>query len=97
MRIFLLVAIVILSASCGNTAQPPAATAEQPAAETAVMEESATGPVDPKTKIDPVCGMEWEAEWTDFSVYNGDTLRFCGDGCKKAFEARPAKYVTSKM
>lgn len=47
-------------------------------------------------KADPVCGMERETEWTDVSVYNGDTVKFCSEGCKMAFEARPEKYITKK-
>lgn len=45
-------------------------------------------------KIDPVCEMEKEDTWTEFSVYKGDTVWFCGAGCKQAFDARPEKYKT---
>lgn len=44
-------------------------------------------------KTDPICEMEKDASWTDYSVYKGDSVWFCGEGCKKAFEARPEKYV----
>ena len=45
-------------------------------------------------QIDPVCEMEKDNTWTDFSVYKGDTVWFCGTGCKQAFDARPEKYKT---
>lgn len=44
-------------------------------------------------KTDPVCQMEWDAEWTDSTVYKNETVRFCSEGCKMAFEARPEKYI----
>lgn len=47
--------------------------------------------------IDPVCGMEivpTKAGWrTD---YNGCTFFFCAEGCMKAFEADPGKYIHAK-
>jgi YHS domain-containing protein len=44
--------------------------------------------------IDPVCGMEIEAEEAaGQSVYNGQTYYFCSPGCKKAFDKEPKKYL----
>jgi YHS domain-containing protein len=44
--------------------------------------------------IDPVCGMEIEAqEAAGQSVYNGQTYYFCSPGCKKAFDKEPEKYL----
>lgn len=92
MRLFIFALLSFTFLSCGNTTQPEATVSEA----TTGMHENSAGPIDPKTKVDPVCGMEWDAEWTDYSVYNNDTIRFCGEGCKMAFDARPSKYVTTK-
>ncbi|HUX14180.1 MAG TPA: YHS domain-containing protein [Spirochaetia bacterium] len=43
--------------------------------------------------IDPICKMEVEeksAKWK--SDYLGKTYYFCAPGCKKTFDADPAKY-----
>ncbi|MBS1585164.1 MAG: YHS domain-containing protein [Bacteroidetes bacterium] len=45
------------------------------------------------TAADPVCGMPVDSSWTDSTVYQNYTLRFCSEGCKRAFLARPAKYL----
>lgn len=42
---------------------------------------------------DPMCKMVREDSWTLYSVYNGDTVKFCADYCKKAFDANPEKYA----
>jgi len=81
-----------MTVSCGNNAEQPAQLpVEQPLAETS-MQASA----DPNAKKDPVCEMAYDTSWTDQTVYNGDTLRFCSEGCKMAFEARPDKYLKAK-
>lgn len=47
-----------------------------------------------KTAKDLVCGMDVEPEKAAAtSVYQGQTYYFCALGCKKAFDADPAKYV----
>ena len=47
--------------------------------------------------IDPVCGMEVDADKTELvSTYNGDLYHFCAEGCRKAFEANPEKYLKHK-
>lgn len=45
--------------------------------------------------IDPVCEMAADATWTNYSVHAGDTVRFCSEGCKSAFDARPEKYAAN--
>lgn len=72
--------------ACNNTAEQMAGKIESTAKKEAV--ESA--------KIDPVCEMVYDTSWTEMSVYKGDTIRFCSDNCKKAFEARPTKYITKE-
>jgi xanthine dehydrogenase accessory factor len=48
---------------------------------------------DPATAIDPVCGMEVvAAEPSPHSERDGRTVWFCGEGCKRAFEADVASF-----
>lgn len=43
---------------------------------------------------DPVCGMDVDPQTArQTAQYQGQTYYFCGPGCKKAFEAEPAKYL----
>lgn len=43
---------------------------------------------------DPVCGMEVNmAKAAATSIHEGQTYYFCAVGCKKAFDADPAKYL----
>lgn len=44
-------------------------------------------------KMDPVCEMGYDESWTEYSVYEGDTVWFCSETCKTAFEGNPQKYV----
>lgn len=46
----------------------------------------------PGAKLDPVCNMEQDSTWTDYTVTATDTVWFCSETCKTAFEANPAKY-----
>ena len=45
------------------------------------------------TNADPVCEMAYDTSWTESTVYQNDTIRFCSEQCKNAFIARPAKYA----
>jgi Cu+-exporting ATPase len=43
---------------------------------------------------DPVCGMQVDpATAAGTSEYQGKRYFFCGAGCKRSFDADPAKYV----
>lgn len=42
---------------------------------------------------DPVCGMAVTAESEHRSAHQGNTYRFCSPGCKRAFDAEPARYA----
>lgn len=43
---------------------------------------------------DPVCGMTFDASEAVASVeYEGTTYHFCAQGCRKAFEDDPERYV----
>lgn len=45
---------------------------------------------------DPVCGMSVNPDSAELSSdYRGTTYYFCGSGCKKAFDAEPARYVNA--
>lgn len=43
-------------------------------------------------KKDPVCGMDYDKTWTEFTVNNTDTTWFCSPHCKESYTANPAKY-----
>ncbi|MDD1728802.1 MAG: YHS domain-containing protein [Methanospirillum sp.] len=43
--------------------------------------------------IDPVCGMNVDADTSVSSDYNGSTYYFCSEACKQAFDADPDKYL----
>jgi YHS domain-containing protein len=46
---------------------------------------------------DPVCGMQVdEKNAAAQTQHMGKTYYFCAPGCKKAFEADPAKYTEAK-
>ncbi|OGO40554.1 MAG: YHS domain-containing protein [Chloroflexi bacterium RBG_16_57_8] len=43
---------------------------------------------------DPVCGMQVNEKTAPAkSEYQGKTYYFCNPGCKKTFDANPAKYA----
>lgn len=47
--------------------------------------------------IDPVCGMTVVAGRTDIlRIVKGQTYYFCAEGCRKAFEANPQKFLDPK-
>jgi len=47
--------------------------------------------------IDPVCGMMIDPGKTDLSAtFQGDKYYFCAEGCRRAFENRPEKYLKGK-
>lgn len=42
---------------------------------------------------DPVCGMTVDEADAPSSEYNGETVYFCAEVCKKKFDADPASYA----
>ncbi len=61
-------------------------------AEKKVVLQTVTSPKITTTEIDPVCEMAKENTWTDYTIYENDSVWFCSENCKKGFMARPAKY-----
>jgi Cu+-exporting ATPase len=47
-----------------------------------------------ETAIDPVCGMTVETLGGIQRTHGGKSYSFCGEGCAKAFEADPEKYIS---
>jgi Cu+-exporting ATPase len=46
-----------------------------------------------QTATDPICGMRVDPVTAKHTAqFQGKTYYFCAPGCKKAFEADPAKY-----
>ena len=52
----------------------------------------------PATATDPVCHMKVDPSKAagGFSEHGGATYHFCSPGCKKKFDADPARYVSGK-
>jgi len=49
------------------------------------------------TAKDPVCGMDVDlAAGKPSTTHAGETFHFCSDGCRRKFEAEPAKYLAAK-
>lgn len=66
----------------------------KPGTESNVEEATAKDKKEQKTsgKKDPVCGMDYDKTWTEFTVNNADTTWFCSPHCKETYTANPAKY-----
>lgn len=56
----------------------------------------APAPIASNADHDPVCGMEKENTWVDFTVHQSDTVWFCSETCKTAFAGNPEKYLNKK-
>ena len=49
-----------------------------------------------QTNVDPVCGMRVDPENAAATTnFDGNTYFFCAEGCRKAFEEHPQKYLES--
>ena len=47
--------------------------------------------------IDPVCGMSVDSAAAAITHnHHGQTYYFCAESCRKAFEAKPKKYIKSR-
>lgn len=50
-----------------------------------------------KSVVDPVCGMTVNPETVKIKAFiDGQNYYFCAEGCRKAFEADPEKYMGSE-
>ena len=84
---FLSAIVLLFAASCNmKVSTSDDKTEEKPAAETTTQQ--------PKTAAvtDPVCGMEKDNTWTEYSVTGTDTTWFCSPHCKETFAKNPEKY-----
>ncbi|HET9126795.1 MAG TPA: YHS domain-containing protein [Propionibacteriaceae bacterium] len=41
----------------------------------------------------PVCGNPVDSQQSPTATYNGETYRFCCEGCRDRFQADPESYV----
>jgi YHS domain-containing protein len=89
-KIALYITAAVLIASCNNSGETKTEAVDTTA--TTVTAEPAAQAA-PKGKIDPVCEMEYDAAWTEYTVHNSDTVWFCSETCKTAFAGNPAKYA----
>ena len=50
-----------------------------------------------KPVVDPVCGMSVDPETAKIKTFiEGQNFYFCAEGCRKAFEENPEKYLGSE-
>lgn len=73
--------IVTVLASCGNEA-----TKTDNATNDAANTDNTTTAAN--VAKDPICGMEYDATWTEYSVSGTDTTWFCSENCKTAYLAQ---------
>ena len=84
------------SASAADARAAGARAAGAPAVEVPAVEVPAAGVPAAGVAIDPVCGMSVAALRSSLQVdHNGETVYFCGAGCRKAFLATPEHYATA--
>jgi YHS domain-containing protein len=90
-KIFLILAIVQITVACNNSQITKTTTGDsfsipnpKKAGQIAVL------------NTDPVCGMEKDSTWEDYSLNNHDTVWFCSPTCKQAFEGNRKKYLGKK-
>ena len=78
-------ALAMFTASCNNAKPEGSITIGQnmPANNTTAKPDDIT---------DPICGMIKDSTWTDYTVYKGDTVWFCAESEKIAFEGNPKKW-----
>ena len=51
-----------------------------------------------EAKTDPVCGMNVDPGQTDLvAIFEGKNYYFCAEGCRKAFEGKPQKYLKPRQ
>lgn len=80
-------ALILVSACNSNTETATVTFGNKDTATVAKTDDKPAG-----VKIDPVCEMPQDTSWTEYTVYKGDTVRFCSDVCKGVFLKSPAKY-----
>jgi YHS domain-containing protein len=80
----------ILIAGCTENNKPKSAQEPVVEAPSKTMVSSTKSPAE---ITDPVCGMIKDSTWTDYTVYNNDTVWFCASSEKEAFVANPKKYM----
>lgn len=83
-KIILPLFATVLFAACGSEASTES---------NKETESTETTMVDPNKEIDPVCEMEKDDSWTDYTVNGTDTVWFCSHVCKGAYESHPEKYT----
>jgi YHS domain-containing protein len=86
-------AIALSLALLAACAQRGAEQQQQAAGDTAAMAATpATAPMAGKLP-DPVCGMDYDTSYHEWSVYKGDTVHFCSPTCKEVFDKNPEKWA----
>lgn len=80
---FLSAVVLLFAASCNMKAS----TTDDKSKEDPAAEQPKTAAV-----TDPVCNMEKDNTWTEYSVTGTDTTWFCSPRCKETYAKNPEKY-----
>lgn len=84
MRYLLVTIVSLLAISCApSTPKQPTDASEPPPAVAAF----------PGKLPDPVCEMDYDTSYHEWTVFKGDTIHFCSVTCKEVFEKAPEKYA----
>ena len=93
------IAVSILAEIVQQGARPvgvPAGDADAPAATDPGEEATAGAPEAAGWAIDPVCGMTVAVAGSPASVFRGEAVHFCCEGCRNRFEAAPERYLAER-
>lgn len=80
------------SSDANNETENTATEAEHSGDDDGMMMEDHEGMMAHTKNGDPVCGMDYDASWTEYTVDGSDTTWFCSETCKTAYLGNPAKY-----
>jgi YHS domain-containing protein len=87
-KILLLAAIAVVGMACGNGHNGPGKGGDSTGHVMGDTVAKVAG-----VKVDPVCDMPRDHAWTDYAMNGSDTVWFCSETCKKAFEGNKKKYL----
>lgn len=88
-KVYLVLGLALFTMACSNNT-----TNDDSMNQMEMEETSTTDNLNPNAKTDPICDMtEGDIAYTDYSVYQQDTVWFCSPHCKEQFDKDPAKYV----
>ncbi len=86
-----LAAVILFAASCTGKSETTDKAETEDKTETTTITETKAAVVK-----DPVCGMEKDNTWTEYSVNGTDTTWFCSPHCKETFAKKQTTTTEEK-